>query len=85
LFTLADSTFAFACNTYGYVTLAASAKIEFLRPAKLGDALTARASEAYRGRKTGIYDVRVLDQNQRLIALFRGRSAQLEERLLDQD
>ena len=85
IFTLADSTFAFACNTNGYVTVASSAKIEFLRPAKLGDVLTANGVEVYRGRKTGFYDVNVVNRAGHLIALFRGRSAQLEQRSLEAD
>ena len=81
LFTLADTAFAFACNTYGRATVAAGATIEFLAPAKLGDALVASAREVHRGRRSGIYDVRVTAPGEgdedRLVALFRGRSATL--------
>lgn len=79
IFTLADSAFAFACNTYGRVTVAAGASIEFVRSARLGDRLLAAASESHRGGRSGVYDVRVTDQQDRLIALFRGRSATLKE------
>lgn len=75
VFTLADTAFAFACNAYDDLTVAASATIDFLRPAKLGDELTATASEDYRGEKTGFYSVRVTNQRDELIAVFRGRSA----------
>ena len=77
LFTLADTAFAYACNTYGAPTVAAAASIEFLFPARLGDELLASASEAQRGKRSGIYDVRVTRGDGRLIALFRGRSAVL--------
>ncbi len=74
IFTLADSAFAFACNTYNCVTVAASASIEFVRPARLGDKLVATASEAHRGGRTGIYDVTVTNQDDEVVAIFRGRS-----------
>jgi len=74
-FALADTAFAFACNAYDELTVAASANIDFLRPAMLGDELTASATEDYRGRRSGYYSVEVHSQRGELIALFRGRSA----------
>jgi acyl-CoA thioesterase len=74
LFTLADSAFAFACNTYDRITVASGASIDFITPARLGDRLVATASERSRGGRTGIYDVTVTNQNDELIAVFRGRS-----------
>ena len=74
IFTLADSAFAFACNGYDRVTFAAGATIEFLLAARLGDSLVAEASESYRGKRSGIYDVAVHNQDGHLVALFRGRS-----------
>ena len=74
IFTLADSAFAFACNTYNRVTVAASASIEFVRPARLGDKLVATASEVSRGGRTGIYDATVMNQGGEVVAIFRGRS-----------
>ncbi len=82
LFTLADTAFAFACNAYDRVTLAAAASIDFLRPAKLGDRLSAAATERHRGRRTGLYDVIITDQQGRTIAIFRGRSHATDEPLL---
>ncbi len=73
-FALADTACAFACNTYGEQTVAASAQIEFLRPAKLGDTLTATAREDHRGRRNGYYSVAVRNQRDELVALFRGRT-----------
>lgn len=74
IFTLADSAFAFACNTYGFVTVAKGAAIEFVRPAQRGDSLRAEAKEISRGARTGIYDVEVRRQDGKLIACFRGSS-----------
>lgn len=82
LFTLADTAFAFACNAYDRVTLAAGASIDFLRPARQGDRLTASATERYRGRRTGIYDVLITNQEDEVVAVFRGRSHATERRLL---
>ena len=82
IFTLADTAFAFACNAYDRVTYAAAANIEFLRPARRGDDLEARATEDYRGKKTGLYSIEVRNQRAELVAMFRGRSASLGEALL---
>jgi acyl-CoA thioesterase len=77
IFTLADSAFAFACNTYDLVTVASAATVEFLLSARLGDELTAIAEERSRSKRTGIYDVAVSNQRGECVALFRGRSHQL--------
>ena len=74
IFTLADSAFAFACNSAGEPTVAASGSIDFLSPAREGDELTATARELWRGGRSGIYDVIVTNQAGATIALFRGRS-----------
>jgi acyl-CoA thioesterase len=74
LFTLADTAFAYACNSYNLVTFAAGASIEFLRPAKLGDQIFAVATERHRGGRTGIYDVVLSNQDGAEVAIFRGRS-----------
>ena len=81
IFTLADSAFAFACNAYNEVAVAATASIEFLAPGRLGDGLTAHARERQRGRRGGLYDVDVHNQEGRLVAVFRGRSATLGQAL----
>jgi acyl-CoA thioesterase len=72
IFTLADSAFALACNAYNRQTVALSAQIAFTQPAKLGDVLIAKAAERSRGRRTGVYDVEVVSEDGRAIALFRG-------------
>ncbi|MBT8081029.1 MAG: hydroxyphenylacetyl-CoA thioesterase PaaI [Gammaproteobacteria bacterium] len=81
-FALADTAFAFACNAYDRQAFAASAQIEFLRPASAGDVLTATASEDHRGRRNGYYSIEVRNQAGELVALFRGRSVSTESALL---
>jgi acyl-CoA thioesterase len=75
IFSLADSSFGFACNSHNQHALAASCSIDFLSPAELGDELTAEASETAHAGRTRIYDVRVTNQDGKLIAVFRGKSA----------
>ena len=81
-FTLADTAFAFACNGYDNQSFAASAQVEFLRPAVKGDVLTATATEDHRGRRNGYYTVTVRNQRDDVVALFRGRSVANGESLL---
>ena len=75
IFSLADSSFGFACNSHNQHALAASCAIDFLAPAALGDELTAHAQETAHAGRTRLYDVRVTNQAGELIALFRGKSA----------
>ncbi len=82
IFTLADTAFAFACNAYDDLTVAAGASIEFLRPAREGDSLRADAAELSRSGRSGIYDVAVRNQDDILIAVFRGRAHATGKRLL---
>ena len=83
LFSIADTAFAFACNTYNALTVAAGATIDFLLPVKQGDELTAVATELWRSRRSGGYDVVVINQRQERVALFRGRSHQLDAKVID--
>lgn len=83
VFTLADTAFAFACNAYDDLTVAAAANIELLRPSQCGDELRATACEDHRGRRTGFYTVRVHNQDGALVALFRGRSISKGEAVLN--
>jgi acyl-CoA thioesterase len=78
IFTLADSTFAFACNSYNVQTVAAGCTIEFLAPAVEGEHLLAEAIEQSRSGKTGVYDIAVMNPEGRKIALMRGKSHQLK-------
>ncbi len=83
IFTLADSTFAFACNSYNRVTVAAGCSIEYLAPARLGDRLTATGQERSLSGRSGVYDIHVTNQDGTLIALFRGKSARIQGQLID--
>jgi acyl-CoA thioesterase len=77
LFTLADSAFAFACNSHGEPMVAAGASIEFLAPAPQGARITAAATETSRTSRGGIYDVVVAMETGEPLAYFRGRCARL--------
>ena len=77
IFTLADSTFAFACNSRNQATVAAGCSIEFLKPGKLGDVLTCEGAEQLLQGRHGIYDMRVTNQRDEVVAMFRGKSAQI--------
>jgi acyl-CoA thioesterase len=77
IFTLADSTFAFACNSYNKVAVAAGCSIEFLKPGQLGDVLTCVGQEQTLSGRHGIYDMKVTNQKGEVIAMFRGKSAQI--------
>ena len=82
IFTLADSTFAFACNSRNLATVAAGASIEFLRPAALGDVLTCEGVEQVLLGRHGIYDMTVTNQRGETVAVFRGKSAQVKGAVL---
>lgn len=85
IFTLADTAFAFACNTYNQRTVAQQGAITFLAPARHGDVLTASAREQARVGRNGVYDVRVTNQDGAVIAEFRGNSRTIAGRLVDGD
>ena len=77
IFTLADSTFAFACNSWNINAVAQGCTIDFLAAAYEGDMLTATGQMRQQGRRTGVYDITVTNQNDETIAVFRGRSYRL--------
>ena len=74
IFMLADSAFAFACNSHNHNTVGAGCSIDYLAPGREGDLLTAEASEQALAGKTGVYDVKVSNGEGRTVALFRGKS-----------
>lgn len=82
IFTFADSAFAFACNSYDQLTVAAAADISFLRPVKAGETLTAVAREVFRKGRNGIYDILVTNQAGETVAVFRGKSRTLDQTIL---
>jgi acyl-CoA thioesterase len=77
IFTLADSTFAFACNSHNRNTVAAGCSIEFLKPAHAGDVLTCEGVEQMQQGRHGVYDMKVVNQRGEVVAMFRGKSAQI--------
>lgn len=81
-FTLADSAFAFACNSYNKMTVAQSCDVDFTNAAREGDVLTAECTEAHQRGRSGIYDVTVTNQDGTVIALFRGKSRGLGQPIL---
>lgn len=84
IFTLADSAFAFACNSYNQVSVAQHNSITFVNPGKLGDTLIATAREIDRSGRSGIYDATVINQDGTTIAIFRGHSRTLKGQLFDE-
>ncbi|HEX2011971.1 MAG TPA: hydroxyphenylacetyl-CoA thioesterase PaaI [Roseateles sp.] len=76
--TLADSAFAFACNSYNEVTVASGFAIDIMAPSRAGDRLTAEAREVSLAGRTGVYDISVRNQRDELIAVFRGRSYRIK-------
>lgn len=85
IFALADSAFAFACNSYDESTVAIGCSIDYIAPVRLGDTLTAQAIEQSRSGRTGNYDVRIENQNGHLIALFHGKSYRVRGSVLAQE
>jgi acyl-CoA thioesterase len=85
VFALGDSAFAFACNSHNDSTVAAAASIDFLAGAREGDELTAEASEVWRTRRNGIYEISVHNQHGERVALFRGRSYRIEGQVVSEE
>lgn len=83
IFMLADSAFAFACNSHNNVTVGASCNIDYITAGRQHDLLTAEAVEMSLTGKTGVYDVRVSNQHGQTVALFRGKSHRIAGHLVD--
>lgn len=82
LFSAADSAFAFACNTNGNITVALDVSISFTKPAKAGEILTIEAQELHFSAKIGVYDVKIFNEQQATIAIFKG-TAYKTNRVID--
>lgn len=82
-FLLADTTFAYACNSHGQRAVAAGAEIHFIAPTRAGELLEAEAIEQHLSGRSGVYDIRVTDPTGRVVALFRGKSATIKGRFDD--
>jgi acyl-CoA thioesterase len=78
IFTLADSAFAYACNSYNLNTVASACHIDFLAPAREGDVLEATATERSASGRTGVYDIEVKVRGGKTVALFRGKSYRIK-------
>jgi len=76
--TLADSAFAFACNSYNELTVASGFSVDIVAPGRLGDRLTAVAAEVALAGRTGVYDITVRNQRDELVAVFRGKSYRIK-------
>jgi acyl-CoA thioesterase len=83
IFTLADSTFAYACNSYNLATVASGCAIEFVAPAREGDVLSATGREVSASGRTGVYDIDVTNQRGENIALFRGKSYRIKGHIVE--
>jgi acyl-CoA thioesterase len=84
IFTLADSAFAFACNSYNVTTVASGCAIDFVAPAREGDVLKAKARERSVSGRTGVYDIEVKNQNGETVALFRGKSYRIKGHVIEE-
>jgi acyl-CoA thioesterase len=85
IFTLADSAFAFACNSYNQITLAQQNQITYVSPGKLGERLSATAIEVSRSGRSGTYDVTVTGEDGRTVALMRGLSRTIKGQTFPED
>ena len=85
IFSLADSAFAFACNTYNQITVAQQNQITYLSPGQLDERLTARAVELSKSGRSGIYDVTVTGGDGRIVAAFRGLSRSIKGQHFPED
>ena len=83
IFTLADTAFAYACNSYNLNTVASGCAIDFLAPAREGDVLTAVGQERSASGRTGVYDIEVRNERGDKIALFRGKSYRIKGHVIE--
>lgn len=82
-FSLADSAFAFACNNRNNLSVALDTSINFTKPVHVGDTLTAEAKELHNGRSTGLYHITITNQNDHIVALFKGTCFRTHKHLVD--
>jgi acyl-CoA thioesterase len=81
-FSLADSAFAFACNNRNVLSVALDTSINFLKPVHVADVLTAEAKEIHNGRSTGLYQISISNQNDHVVALFKGTCFRTDKKLV---
>ena len=83
-FSLADSAFAFACNNRNQLSMALDTSINFTHPVRVGDWLTAEARELHNGRSTGLYQISIHNQDQKLVAQFKGLCYRTDKKLISE-
>lgn len=81
-FSLADSTFAFGCNNRNNLSVALDTSINFLKPVHVGDVIVAEAKEIHNGRSTGLYQITITNQNDHVVALFKGTCFRTNKKLV---
>ena len=81
-FSLADSAFAFACNNRNNLSVALDTSINFIKPVHVGDELAAEAKEMHNGRSTGLYHIAITNQNNHVIAHFKGLCFRTDKKLI---
>lgn len=82
-FSLADSAFAFACNNRNVLSVALDTSINFIKPVHVGDKLTAEAKELHNGKSTGLYQISIMNQNEHLVAQFKGLCHRTDKKLIN--
>lgn len=82
-FSLADSTFAFACNNRNNLSVALDTSINFLKPVHVGDTLIAEAKEIHNGKSTGLYHITVFNQHDHVVAVFKGTCFRTGKKLIE--
>lgn len=81
-FSLADSAFAFACNNRNVLSVALDTAINFLKPVHVGDELVAEAKELHNGKSTGLYQIQITNQNDHVVAVFKGTCFRTHKKLV---
>ena len=82
-FSLGDSAFAFACNNRNVLSVALDTAINFLKPVHVGDVLTAEAKELHNGKSTGLYHISISNQNEHVVAIFKGTCFRTNKSLVE--
>ncbi|MEO6683456.1 MAG: hydroxyphenylacetyl-CoA thioesterase PaaI [Ginsengibacter sp.] len=82
-FSMADSTFAFACNNRNNLSVALDTSINFLKPVHVGDTLIGEAKEIHNGKSTGLYHITIFNQNDHVVAVFKGTCFRTGKKLID--
>lgn len=82
-FSLADSTFAFACNNRNVLSVALDTSINFLKPVFVDDILIAEAKEVHNGKSTGLYQITITNQNNHTVAIFKGTCFRTNKKVVE--